>query len=112
MSNEISEAEVSVEDLKAALNQRSDELAVIKSIQEALSKRMDIKEIYELVGDKLCQLFPDTQVLVIRTFDPEGETEHFEYAIEKHGQSQNSIHNQVEKRLNVNSSFKPAHYIF
>ena len=63
--------------------QRTAELAVINSVQEGLAKELDIQGIYELVGDRLCDLFPDTQTLVIRTFNNEIGTEHFHYAIEK-----------------------------
>ena len=51
--------------------QRTAELAVINSVQEGLAKELDMQGIYELVGDRLCELFPDTQTLVIRTFDHE-----------------------------------------
>lgn len=63
--------------------QRTAELAVINSVQEGLAKELDIQGIYNLVGDRLCDLFPDTQTLVIRTFDHETGLEHFQYAIEK-----------------------------
>ncbi|HEX5651494.1 MAG TPA: GAF domain-containing protein [Chitinophagaceae bacterium] len=63
--------------------QRTTELAVINSVQEGLVREMDIQAIYNLVGDRLCQLFPDTQTLVIRTFDHKSGKEHFQYAIEK-----------------------------
>ncbi len=63
--------------------QRTTELAVINSVQEGLAAELDIQGIYELVGDRLCELFPDTQTLVIRTFDHNAKMEHFHYAIEK-----------------------------
>src|SRR5688572_6766101 len=63
--------------------QRTAELAVINSVQEGLAKELDIQGIYNLVGDRLCDLFPDTQTLVIRTFDHDAGLEHFQYAIEK-----------------------------
>jgi K+-sensing histidine kinase KdpD/CheY-like chemotaxis protein/ligand-binding sensor domain-containing protein len=63
--------------------QRTAELAVINSVQEGLAKELDIQGVYELVGDRLCDLFPDTQTLVIRTFDHESGIEYFHYAIEK-----------------------------
>ena len=63
--------------------QRTAELAVINSVQEGLAKELDMQGIYNLVGDRLCDLFPDTQTLVIRTFDHETGLEHFKYAIEK-----------------------------
>ncbi|MBK8141011.1 MAG: GAF domain-containing protein [Chitinophagaceae bacterium] len=63
--------------------QRTAELAVINSVQDGLAKELDMQGIYNLVGDRLCELFPDTQTLVIRTFDYDSGTEHFHYAIEK-----------------------------
>jgi len=63
--------------------QRTAELAVINSVQDGLAKELDMQGIYDLVGDRLCSLFPDTQTLVIRTFDHENALEHFHYAIEK-----------------------------
>src|SRR4029079_5702250 len=63
--------------------QRTAELAVINSVQDGLAKELDMQGIYDLVGDRLCELFPDTQTLVIRTFDHETGLEHFKYAIEK-----------------------------
>jgi hypothetical protein len=49
-------------------------------VQDGLAKELDVQGIYELVGDRLCSLFPDTQTLVIRTFDHENAIEHFHYA--------------------------------
>lgn len=63
--------------------QRTAELAVINSVQEGLARELDMQGIYNLIGDRLCELFPDTQTLVIRTFDFDNGTEHFHYAIEK-----------------------------
>ena len=63
--------------------QRTAELAVINSVQEGLVREIDIQAIYDLVGDRLCKLFPDTQTLVIRTFDYESGNEQWQYAIEK-----------------------------
>jgi len=63
--------------------QRTAELAVINSVQEGLAKELDMHGIYNLVGDRLCELFPETQTLVIRTFDYDTSQEIFQYAIEK-----------------------------
>ncbi|HMQ07436.1 MAG TPA: GAF domain-containing protein, partial [Saprospiraceae bacterium] len=63
--------------------QRTAELSVINSVQDGLARELDIQGIYHLVGDKLCELFPDTQTLVIRTFEHQTGLEHFQYAIEK-----------------------------
>lgn len=63
--------------------QRTAELAVINSVQQGLARELDMQAIYNLVGDRLCDLFPDSQSLVIRTFDHKADIEHFQYAIEK-----------------------------
>ena len=63
--------------------QRTAELAVINSVQDGLAKELDIQSIYNLVGDRLGELFPDTHTLVIRTFDHDTGMEHFAYAVEK-----------------------------
>ncbi|MEO8822419.1 MAG: GAF domain-containing protein [Ginsengibacter sp.] len=63
--------------------QRTAELGVINSVQEGLVREMNISAIYELVGERLCELFPDTQTLVIRTFDHSKGLENWQYAIEK-----------------------------
>ncbi len=63
--------------------QRTAELSVINSVQEGLAKELDMKGIYQLVGERLCSLFPDSQTLVIRSFDHEKGLEEWQYAIEK-----------------------------
>jgi K+-sensing histidine kinase KdpD/CheY-like chemotaxis protein len=68
--------------------QRKAELATINNIQEGLVKEYESSGIYELVGEKLCDLF-DTQTVLIRTFDHDNGTEQWRYAIEK-GQRQYS----------------------
>ncbi len=62
--------------------QRKAELAVINNVQEGLVKEFKSKAIYELVGEKLCELF-DTQTVIIRTFEHETGQEVWRYAIEK-----------------------------
>ena len=63
--------------------QRTAELSVINSVQEGLAKELDTVGIYNLVGDRLCSLFPDSQTLVIRTFNHETGLEEWRYAVEK-----------------------------
>ncbi|HET7116467.1 MAG TPA: GAF domain-containing protein [Hanamia sp.] len=63
--------------------ERTAELGVINSVQDGLSRELDPKLIYNLVGDRLCELFPETQTLVIRSFDHKTGLEHFQYTIEK-----------------------------
>ncbi|MBL4905586.1 MAG: GAF domain-containing protein, partial [Flavobacteriaceae bacterium] len=61
--------------------QRSAELAVINSVQEGLASEMDLQGIYDLVGNKIKELF-DSQVAIISTFNHEKEIETFNYVFE------------------------------
>ncbi len=63
--------------------QRTAELHVINSVQDGLAREIETKAIFNLVGDRLCDLFPETQTLVIRTFDYKNNLEVWQYAIEK-----------------------------
>jgi hypothetical protein len=62
--------------------QRTAELAVINSVQEGLVREMNMQAIYDLVGNRICDLF-DTQTVLIRTFDHRLGEEHWQYVIEK-----------------------------
>ena len=62
--------------------QRTSELGVINSVQEGLVKEMNIQAIYDLVGNRICNLF-DTQTVIIRTFDVKQNLEYWQFAIEK-----------------------------
>ncbi|MCP9291004.1 GAF domain-containing protein [Gracilimonas sediminicola] len=61
--------------------QRNAELAVINSVQQGLVAEMDLQGIYDLVGDKIRDLF-DSQVTVIAEFDTDSKLEHFHYVFE------------------------------
>jgi signal transduction histidine kinase/CheY-like chemotaxis protein/uncharacterized protein YigA (DUF484 family) len=61
--------------------QRTAELAVINSVQDGLVREMDMQGIYDLVGDRLRELF-SAQALVIASFDFATKTEHFNYVFE------------------------------
>ena len=61
--------------------QRTAELAVINSVQEGLAKELDIKGIYELVGERVRKVF-DAQSVIIAGFDLDNKTEHFNYFFE------------------------------
>jgi signal transduction histidine kinase/DNA-binding response OmpR family regulator/tetratricopeptide (TPR) repeat protein len=52
-----------------SLEQRTAELTIINEIQQGLVAQMDMQAIYELVGERLRQIF-NTQVILITTFDP------------------------------------------
>jgi hypothetical protein len=51
-------------------------------VQEGLAKELDMHAIYELVGERIRDVF-NAQVVVIATLDPETGLEHFKYVIEK-----------------------------
>ncbi len=62
--------------------QRNAELAIINSVQEGLVAKMDIQGIYDLVGDKIRDIF-DAQVVDIGLYDPNENRIHFPYTIER-----------------------------
>lgn len=77
----MADTKLSIEDLKAQLVQREVELAVINSIQQGIVAQMDLQAIYNLVGDKVRDLF-DAQVVAIATFDADMDRESFKYTFE------------------------------
>ncbi len=68
-------------DVTARLAQREAELAVVGAVQEALVSRMELSDIYALIGERIRELF-DSQVVFIATFDFENSVEHFNYYFE------------------------------
>jgi signal transduction histidine kinase/CheY-like chemotaxis protein len=62
--------------------QRTAELAVINSVQEGLVREMNMQAIYDLVGNRICELF-DTQTVLIRTFNHREKLENWHFVIEK-----------------------------
>jgi GAF domain-containing protein/CheY-like chemotaxis protein/HPt (histidine-containing phosphotransfer) domain-containing protein/tetratricopeptide (TPR) repeat protein len=66
----------------AALEQRAAELAVINSVQQGLAAQLDEQAIYELVGDKIRDIF-DAQAVLIGTYDHPRNLNHLRYLIEK-----------------------------
>ncbi len=62
--------------------QRAQELAIINSVQEGLASRLEMQAIYDLVGDKIRDVF-DAQVVTINTFDLDKQESILEYGIEK-----------------------------
>ncbi len=74
--------EETVEERTKELSQRVEELAVINSVQEGLVSELHMDAIYEMVGERIRNLF-DAQVVAIATFDHDEKTEAFKYIIEK-----------------------------
>jgi PAS domain S-box-containing protein len=62
--------------------QRNAELALINSVQEALAGELELQAIYEVVGEKLRDVF-DAQVIDIGIYDEATELIHFPYTIER-----------------------------
>ena len=62
--------------------QRNAELALINSVQSAIAGELDPQAIYDLVGDKLQEVF-DAQVVDIVVYDEETELLSFAYVIER-----------------------------
>ena len=63
-------------------NERAAELAIINSVQQGLAERLDMQSMYDLVGDKIRDIF-DAQVLDIGIYDFEAGVAHYPYTIEK-----------------------------
>jgi PAS domain S-box-containing protein len=62
--------------------QRNAELSLINSVQEALAGELEMQAIYDVVGDKIQEIF-DAQVVDIGIFDFASGLAHFPYAIER-----------------------------
>src|SRR5258706_2993611 len=62
--------------------QRNAELAFINNVQGALASKLDMQSIYDLVGDKIREIF-DAQAVLIATFDHLVELTHIPYNLEK-----------------------------
>ncbi|MEN3273401.1 MAG: hypothetical protein V7636_2162, partial [Actinomycetota bacterium] len=62
--------------------QRNAELALINSVQEALAGELELQAIYDVVGDKIQEVF-DAQVVDIGIYEPLSGLIHFPYAIER-----------------------------
>ena len=63
------------------VEQRLSELALIHSVQQGLSSRLAMQDIYDLVGDKLRDTF-NAQVVMISQYDPLTQKIFHHYAIE------------------------------
>ncbi|MDQ5814739.1 MAG: response regulator, partial [Actinomycetota bacterium] len=62
--------------------QRNAELAIINSIQQGLAAQLDMQAMYDLVGDKVRDIF-DAQVVDIAVYDADNQLLRFPYSIEK-----------------------------
>ena len=63
-------------------DERAAELAVVNSVQQGLSANLDMQAMYDLVGDKIREIF-DAQVVDIGMFDYDAEVVRYPYTIER-----------------------------
>ena len=68
--------------LARQLEQRNAELAIIGSVQSALASKLDMQAIYDLVGDKLRELFNADSTLIF-SVDPQRGTRQHRYLVER-----------------------------
>ena len=73
--------EKTVKERTKELRQRVEELAVINSVQQGLVAEMDLNAIYNMVGDKIRDIF-DAQIVSIATFNYSNQTEQFHFLFE------------------------------
>ena len=66
---------------KADADERAAELALINSVQQGLAQNMDMQAMYELVGDRLHDIFA-SEVVDIATFDHAAGTMQYRYNLE------------------------------
>lgn len=77
--------------------ERAEMLALINSVQEGLSSKLEMQAIYNLVGDKLRDTF-NAQVVMISQYDPLSRRVFHHYAIE------NGEHLNINQWMPVDSS--------
>ncbi len=68
--------------LLAETDERAAELAIITSVQEGLAQNLDMQAMYDLVGDKIQEIF-DAQVVDIGILDRDADEIQFPYTIER-----------------------------
>ena len=68
--------------LLSETRQRSAELALVNDVQRGLAERLEMQAMYDLVGDRIQEIF-DAQVVDIGILDPASGLIHFPYTIER-----------------------------
>ncbi len=69
-------------ELEKNLAQRDAELDLLNSVQQGLASRLEVQAIYDLVGNKIRDVF-NAQVVMISTYDAQTDTIEHRYAIER-----------------------------
>src|SRR6202030_3847013 len=73
------------EETKRLLTQTKEhaaELAIISSVQQGLAERLDRQAMYDLVGEKIAEIF-DVQGVDIERYDRGSGLVHYEYTVER-----------------------------
>jgi GAF domain-containing protein len=73
---------VETKNLLEESKQQAIELGIINSVGEGLARQLDFQSIIDLVGDKIREVF-DAQVVSISTYNPDDDTMHHRYVVEK-----------------------------
>ncbi len=68
--------------LLSETKERAAELAIINSVQQGLAAKFDMQAMYELVGDKIAEIF-DAQTVDIALYDTVDQTVTYAYGIER-----------------------------
>ena len=69
------------ERLRAAIEQRTAELAVVNAVQQALAAELDMQGLYDAVGDKIREIFHEGDLL-LRVIDRHTGMVQYPYAYE------------------------------
>ncbi len=69
-------------EVEQELAEREAELAIINSVQEGLASNLEVQAIYNLVGDKIQEIF-NSQVVMISIIDPNTNLMEHRYAFER-----------------------------
>jgi PAS domain S-box-containing protein len=86
--------------------QRNRELAIINRLQEALASKLDLHSIFELIGEKVCEVF-QVQVVDIVTYDAANNLISMPYSYEKGDRSVITPREPYGFRLHVIQSRAP-----
>ena len=98
------------QELKASsfsLEQRNSELAIINSVQAALASKLELQDIYELIGEKVREVF-NIDVIDIVTYDPVSNLLSMPYSYEKGDRSVFSPREPYGFRLQAIESREPV----
>ncbi len=79
---QLAQCEAEAQRLLKETEQRATELAIINSVQEGLASKLDMQAIYDLVGDKIREIF-DAQAVTINSYDFEKKLKLYHYNFEK-----------------------------